>query len=62
MLEPPDISAVAIANGKMLTRYIMSFSRVNSRATVTVLIPKNNSEILTTTFDGATYIMINDLC
>ena len=54
MLEPPDISAVVIANGKMLTLYIMPFSRVNSRATVTVLIPKN-SEILTTTFDGAAY-------
>ena len=50
MLEPPDISAVAC--GKMLTMYVMSFSRAHSRVDVTVLIPKN-SEILATTFDGA---------
>lgn len=52
MFEPPNVSAVAIAGGKILTSYVTSFSGVHSRVAVTVLTPKN-SVILATTFDGA---------
>ena len=41
MFEPPNVSAVTIAGGKILTSYVTS-----------VLTPKN-SVILATIFDGA---------